>query len=80
MSSPTGGLESWPLSTPPPAVTPNFVNPDSIAWEVNLTAGICFTLILLFTAVRFYAKVFLTRAYTLDDCQYTSSPASKDLP
>ncbi|KJK78255.1 hypothetical protein H634G_06428 [Metarhizium anisopliae BRIP 53293] len=32
----------YPIETPPPGISPNLVNPDSNAYQVYITAGICF--------------------------------------
>jgi hypothetical protein len=51
----------YPLMAPPPGVTPNFVNPDSTAYQVYITAGVCIPLMLFFSATRFLSKNYMGR-------------------
>ena len=57
-----------PLAPPPPGVTPNFTNPYNRTWEIHVTSAVCLTMTTLFVALRFYAKVFLIKQTTRDDC------------
>ncbi|KAI1815750.1 hypothetical protein GGS20DRAFT_311066 [Poronia punctata] len=57
-----------PIQTPPPGVTPNFVDPDSTAYQVYITAGICTTLIVVFSLARFLSKFYaLYKTHLADD-------------
>ncbi|KAI0902720.1 hypothetical protein F4823DRAFT_621072 [Ustulina deusta] len=49
---------NYPIQAPPPGVTPNFVNPDSTAYQVYITSGLCIPLMLGFAASRFASKFF----------------------
>ena len=66
-STPTFSIELQPGASPPPGITPNFINPPSRAYQVYITAGISLPLMLLFAALRFYATVFLLRSRTKAD-------------
>jgi hypothetical protein len=58
-----------PLTEPPEGHIPNFVNPDSIAYQIYAAGGISLSLILLFAGLRIYAKVVLMhKKWTWDDC------------
>lgn len=60
-----------PLSAPPPGETPNFAHPPSRASAVYIAAGICVPLILLFAALRLYAKLAIMKnKKSWDDCEY----------
>lgn len=47
----------YPIQAPPAGVTPNFVDPPSIAYIVYITAGICIPLIVIFSAGRLIYKL-----------------------
>lgn len=66
-------VSNLPLSPPPPGVTPNFKNPESRADQIYISAGICLPLILLFAALRIYAKIsILKKKRTWDDCEWST--------
>ncbi|KAH8705547.1 hypothetical protein BGW36DRAFT_422101 [Talaromyces proteolyticus] len=50
-------LLDHPSQSPPPGVTPNFINPDSIAYQVYITAGVSIPLILAFPLLRVISKI-----------------------
>lgn len=50
-----------PLSPPPPGVTPNFGDADSIDYQLYVTAGVCIPLMLAFSFMRFWATACLDR-------------------
>lgn len=60
-------LASIPASTPPPGVIPNFVNPESNSYKIHIASAICLPSMLLFVALRLYAKLFLNKQKTFDD-------------
>ena len=60
-------LQDQPLMPPPPGRVPNFVHPESRAWEINVAASICLPLIALFAAMRFYAKAVILKNWKWDD-------------
>lgn len=60
-------LQNQPLGPPPSGRVPNFVHPESRAWEVNVAACICLPLIALFAGMRFYAKAVILKRWTWDD-------------
>ncbi|KAF5126386.1 hypothetical protein E5D57_011083 [Metarhizium anisopliae] len=57
----------YPIQTPPPGITPNFVNPDSNAYQVYITAGVCIPLILMFAFFRFVSIAYAHRKATVAD-------------
>ena len=67
-------IQNEPLLLPPPGVTPNLKDPESRADEIFVTGGICLALILLFAAVRLYAKVNALRKWTWDDGEASILP------
>ncbi|KAK0104925.1 hypothetical protein ONS95_005188 [Cadophora gregata] len=57
-------LGAWP---PPPGVTPNFDNPDSIAWRVITAALISPVVSIFFVLMRSYTKRFIFHRFDWDD-------------
>lgn len=55
---------------PPPGVTPNFVNPESIAWQLILASCLGPALAIPIVAVRFYTAARILKQYHLDDCEF----------
>jgi len=53
---------------PPPGITPNFENPESIAYRVIIVAVIGPLLTIPICALRLYTKRNFLRAVGLDDC------------
>lgn len=60
-------IEESPLALPPPGIKANFQNPESRASWIYIAAAVCLPLIILFASLRFYAKLYLTKARTWDD-------------
>jgi hypothetical protein len=54
---------------PPPGVKPNFVNPESRAYQARITIAVCSAVMLLFVGVRVYALLVITRKWAADDCK-----------
>ncbi|KAF2105745.1 hypothetical protein BDV96DRAFT_356723 [Lophiotrema nucula] len=52
---------------PPPGVLPNFANPPFMGLPVIITASICLPLVIVFAAIRFYAKAAILKKWKLDD-------------
>ncbi|KAF7929221.1 uncharacterized protein EAE98_005140 [Botrytis deweyae] len=52
---------------PPPGVTPNFVNPPSIAKYNVLCQAVCVPVVTVFVVIRLYTRVFIHRKTTGDD-------------
>lgn len=48
----------YPIQPPPEGVTPNFVNPDSTAYQVYITAGVCSALMVVFFLIRILSKIY----------------------
>ncbi|KAI9649332.1 hypothetical protein NHQ30_001904 [Ciborinia camelliae] len=64
----SASLLDYPISPPPPGQTPNFANPESRASWIYIASGICVPLILIFAALRIYAKVVvLNKRKSWDD-------------
>lgn len=40
------------------AAEPDYVNPDSIAYQVYITADVCLTLVVAFSLTRLLAKIY----------------------
>ena len=75
-SSDPSSILDQPLSPPPPGVTSNFAHPQSRASAIYTAAGICLPIILIFAALRFYAKATIMKRIRWDDGESTISPFS----
>ncbi|CAF9925595.1 MAG: hypothetical protein ALECFALPRED_003175 [Alectoria fallacina] len=60
-------LDQLPGLTPPPGVTPNFVNPDNEQATIIATLAVCLPVATLFTALRMYSKIFIIKSIALED-------------
>lgn len=59
---------NMPLGSPPSGVIPNFVNPDSNAYQLIITVAVCLTLVVLAVSMRLYTKYFIMHSMDWDDC------------
>ena len=71
-------VEELPLQPPPGSIVPNFAHPEDRAYQVYTAAAVCLPIILVFASLRLYAKVFLIRSRTRDDCK--PFPSSHSAP
>ncbi|KAL8870385.1 MAG: hypothetical protein Q9198_007641 [Flavoplaca austrocitrina] len=69
-------IELLPLEPPPNGTLPNFENPEDRSYELFIVAGFCLCLIVAFTCLRVYAKVYLLRTHSKDDYAYILSLAA----
>jgi hypothetical protein len=66
---------NYTLQQPPEGVTPDFEHGDTIAYQLYITAGVCFTLMILFTVFRILnVSVFKRKTYLLDECTDSTPP------
>lgn len=64
-----------PLQTPPAGVVPNFVNGDTTAYQLYITAGVCIPLIAIFSLFRLLsATTFGRKTFLLDESMFSSLP------
>lgn len=63
-------ISNIPLLPLPPGVTQNLDNPESRAYWIYVTVGLCLPIILVFATIRFYVKFFIIKARTRDDCKF----------
>lgn len=54
-------ISNIPLLPLPPGVTQNLDNPESRAYWIYITVGLCLPIILVFAAIRFYVKFFIIK-------------------
>ena len=59
--------------TPPPGVTPNFVNPPSLDAYNIICQAVCLPTSSLFVFVRIYTKIRLKPPMRPEDCKYPLS-------
>lgn len=76
MASPLlwANIQDEPVIPPPPGRITNLINPESRASGIYVAASICLPLIVLFAAMRFYAKVAILKKWTWDDGETRSRP------
>lgn len=60
-------LERLPALSPPPGVTPNFVNPENYQSLIIALQTICLALATGFTALRIYTKLFIIKSFASED-------------
>jgi hypothetical protein len=62
-------LSKVPLRQPPPGRQPNFVNPESRAYQSQITFGVCIVLVVLVLALRIHRRLIVTKDWGWDDCE-----------
>lgn len=65
-----------PLDRPPPGVTPNYVDPESLAPVLVACITTCLVLMIIFVGMRLYTKLFISRAFGRDDCMSSFNQSS----
>ncbi|KAL8637703.1 MAG: hypothetical protein Q9228_005053 [Teloschistes exilis] len=63
-------LAKYPLASPPPGVIPNFVNPESHAYQLIITVAVCLALVVIAVSMRLYTKQFITKSMGWDDSTF----------
>lgn len=59
-----------PAQSFPEGVTPDFFNPDSIAYQVYITAGVCLALMMAFSLTRLLSKIYFgPRTIKIDESE-----------
>lgn len=66
-------LATLPAMMPPPGVTPNFVNPKSLAPAPAIVIYVTFPLMVLFLLLRVYARFRIGHSFGADDCKSASN-------
>lgn len=61
-------LSTTPGAMAPAGMTSNLINPESRAWNVELTIGITLIPAILLVGLRLYARLGLARSLGIDDC------------
>jgi hypothetical protein len=59
-----------PLVPPPPGVTPNLIDPPSLAPTILITGIVFLILATSFFLVRAYSKLWISRNWGMDDCEF----------
>ena len=67
-------LSKIPSLQPPPGVTPNFINPPSIANAIITVSRLFLVLMLAAVSMRIYTKGVIIRTLGWDDCKKIQSP------
>lgn len=68
-----------PLAPPPPGVIPNLINPASRVNQIYAVSSAFLALMVIFVAIRFYAKLVLQKTRTWDDCMARSKSDLSEL-
>ncbi|KAM7188788.1 hypothetical protein V8F33_010451 [Rhypophila sp. PSN 637] len=63
----SGFADNTPAMLPPPGVTPNFVNPESIAYQPRIVICTFMPLMFVFLGARVYARVCMRHNFGFDD-------------
>ena len=61
--------KQMPAMKPPPGVTPNFVNPESLRTYWILMMCMCLTFSTMFVFMRMYTKLVLIKSHGWEDCE-----------
>ncbi|KAI1461618.1 hypothetical protein F4805DRAFT_453501 [Annulohypoxylon moriforme] len=56
-----------PALPPPPGVTPNFVNPESLVRQNNIAMGVSVPLITISFLLRVYVRIWIRRVWVFED-------------
>lgn len=64
-----------PIGFPPPGITPNFENPQTIASAIIVIGVVMAVLTVSFVVLRLYSNQHSSRKFALDDCM-TPAPGS----
>ncbi|KAJ8125013.1 hypothetical protein O1611_g8628 [Lasiodiplodia mahajangana] len=73
-------LATTPGAMAPPGMTSNLIDPESRAWNVELTIGITLLPAILLVVLRVYARLRLARSMGVDDCNYACVQWSRPVP
>jgi len=63
-------------SPPPLGVSPNFTNPESNAWQIDLAAALPVVFVFVIYLLRVYTSRCITKRWYLDDGKHASRNAS----
>lgn len=65
-------LDQIPALPPPPGVQSNFDNPETREELARIVVGLTYGLMLVFLALRIYARVSITNSLGVDDCEFST--------
>ena len=66
-ASPTPQIGGLP---PPPGVTPNFENPESVSGQAHLVFVMCLVFSTLFVMLRMFTRLILFKTHGWEDCEW----------
>jgi hypothetical protein len=58
-----------PWQQPPPGVTSNPDNPESLTYKANITIGIALPAVTIFYACRLWARAYIKKTWIVEDCK-----------
>lgn len=67
-------IQDKPIIPPPPGQIPSLVNPASRASQIYVAACTCLPLIVMFAAMRLYARIVILKKWTWDDGRIRIKP------
>jgi hypothetical protein len=70
MASTTPDGQPTPASPPPPGITSNWDNPESIYWQIPAVAAPFLALSIFFCALRLYTSGVITKRWHWDDSEF----------
>lgn len=62
-------IATYPAMTPPAGVTPNFVDPYSLAPGGRIIIYVLLPLMVISLALRLYTRIHITHTIGADDCE-----------
>ena len=63
------GTSGIPLGPPPPGISPNFVDPQTLAPVVLTFSIVMMTIAVLFVVIRLYGNFRAPRGLRIEDCR-----------
>lgn len=62
----------YPLQTPPTGVVSNFETGDTTAYQLYITAGVCITLVVVFSLLRLLSAIrFAPKTFLIDESEFS---------
>lgn len=63
-------VQNFPAATPPPGIIPNFDDPESRGPVFTIAGAVLLGFMLVFSAIRAYAKICIIKRIHWDDCEF----------
>lgn len=60
-----------PSLAPPPGITPNFIDPPTMAPTSRILTGLTLAIMYCFLTLRVYTRVWVTCNFGIEDCKFS---------